>query len=161
MKQLVGPYKLNEALLKQMWFNRLPRSVRQILNALMKSPPLDDLAEMADKVTEVCHDNHYINTMQPYGAADVGYLNCIQRQLSQLMNQLASLQTTVATVQARQLGPSFRRRSSSRRRSRSPKKSSDVCWYHSKYGAKARRCTRPCAFSSTDTMNQGNSSARQ
>ena len=161
MKQLAGPYKLDEALLKQMWFNRLPRSVRQILSALGKSSPLDELTDMADKVMEVCHDNHYINTMQPYGAADVSYLNSIQRQLSQLTNQLESLQTTVAAVQARQVRPPFRQRSRSRPRSRSPKRTSEICWYHTKFGAKARRCTRPCAFPSPSTDNQGNGPARQ
>ncbi|VDO90778.1 unnamed protein product [Schistosoma curassoni] len=32
MKQLAGPYKLDEALLKQMWFQKLPHSVIQILS---------------------------------------------------------------------------------------------------------------------------------
>ncbi|CAH8575774.1 unnamed protein product [Schistosoma rodhaini] len=125
----------------------------------MYSPP--KLSDMADKVMEVCHDNHYINTMQPYGAADVSYLNSIQRQLSQLTNQLESLQTTVATVQARQIRPLFRQRSRSRPRSRSPKRPSEICWYHTKFGTKARRCTRPCAFPLPSTDNQGNGPARQ
>ena len=135
----------------------------------MYSPPkLSDLDPVpittrssSPNFTDSIFSPDYINTMQPYGAADVSYLNSIERQLSQLTNQLESLQTTVATVQARQIRPLFRQRSRSRPRSRSPKRTSEICWYHTKFGTKARRCTRPCAFPSPSTDNQGNGPARQ
>ncbi|CAH8614594.1 hypothetical protein MS3_00000628 [Schistosoma haematobium] len=161
MKQLVGPYKLDEALLKQMWFQRLPHSVRQILSVSGKSVALDDLADMADKMMEVYHDNHCVNSLQPPGPTDISCLASFQKQLTQLTSQLASLQSTIATIQARQSRSPSRRRSFSRQRSRSPKRTFDVCWYHQKYGTKARRCTRPCTFSASDTENQGNDPARQ
>ncbi|CAH8643922.1 unnamed protein product [Schistosoma guineensis] len=161
MKQLAGPYKLDEALLKQMWFQRLPHSVRQILSVSGKSVALDDLADMADKMMEVYHDSHGVNSLQPPGPLDISCLVSFQKQLTHLTSQLASLQSTIATIQARQSRSPSRRRSFSRQRSRSPKRTSDVCWYHQKYGTKARRCTRPCTFSASDTENQGNGPARQ
>ncbi|VDP03243.1 unnamed protein product [Schistosoma mattheei] len=161
MKQLAGPYKLDEALLKQMWFQRLPHSVRQILSVSGKSVALDDLADMADKMMEVYHDNHSVNSLQPVEPADISRLASFQKQLTQLTSHLASLQSTIATIQARQSRSSPKRRSFSRQRSRSPKQTSGVCWYHQKYDTKARHCTRPCTFSAADTKNQGSGPDRQ
>ncbi|CAH8444908.1 unnamed protein product [Schistosoma guineensis] len=161
MKQLAGPYRLDEALLKQMWFQRLPHSVRQILSVSGKSVALDDLADMADKMMEVYYESHGVNSLQPPGPLDISCLVSFQKQLTHLTSQLASLQSTIATIQARQSRSPSRRRSFSRQRSRSPKRTYDVCWYHQKYGTKARRCTRPCTFSASDTENQGNGPARQ
>ncbi|KAH9596124.1 hypothetical protein MS3_00001921 [Schistosoma haematobium] len=161
MKQLAGPYKPDEVLLKQMWFQRLPHSVRQILSVSGKSVALDDLADMADKMMEVYHDNHCVNSLQPPGPEDISCLVAFQKQLTQLTSQLASLQSTIATFQARQPRSPSKRRSFSRQRSRSQKRTSEVCWYHQKYGTKARRCTWPCTFSAADTENQGNGPARQ
>ncbi|VDP89326.1 unnamed protein product [Schistosoma mattheei] len=146
MKQLAGPYQLDEALLKQMWFQRLPHNVRQILSVSWKSVALDDLADMADKLMDVYHDIHHVNSVQPPGAVDTSCLTSFQMQLTQLTSQLEALQTTIATVQAIQQRSSYRRRSLSRQRSRSPRQTSKFCWCHNKYGDKARRCTRLCTF---------------
>ena len=62
MEHLAGPYKLDEALLKQKWLQRLPRNVRQILSITGNLVNLVDLADMADKMLEAYHDSHYINS---------------------------------------------------------------------------------------------------
>ncbi|VDO96206.1 unnamed protein product, partial [Schistosoma curassoni] len=73
MKHLTGPYKLDEALLKQMWFQRLPQSVRQIPSVSGQSVAFDDLSDMADNMMEVYHDCHCVNSLQPPGPADISY----------------------------------------------------------------------------------------
>ncbi|CAH8535583.1 unnamed protein product [Schistosoma haematobium] len=83
MKQLDGPYKLDEVLLKQMWLQRLTHSVRQILSVSGKSVALDDLAVMTDKMMEVYHDNHCVNSLQPPGPSDISCLVSFQKQLTQ------------------------------------------------------------------------------
>ncbi|CAH8444494.1 unnamed protein product, partial [Schistosoma intercalatum] len=65
MRQLAGPYKLDETLLKQMWSQRLPHSVRQILSVSGASVSLDDLADMADRMIEIYPDSRGIYAVQP------------------------------------------------------------------------------------------------
>lgn len=161
MKQLAGPYNLDETLLKQMWLQRLPHNVRQILSVSGRSVTLEDLADMADKMMEIYPDRHCLNEIQTSGNGDTNTTLNIQQQLTQLTTQLASLQATIASIHSRPNRSISRERAGSRHRSRSPKKTVGICWYHQKYGTKARRCTRPCTFSAADSENQGNELARQ
>lgn len=58
MKQLAGPYKLDEDPLKQMWFQRLPHNVKRILSVSRNSINLEDLADMAGKMMKIYPDSH-------------------------------------------------------------------------------------------------------
>ncbi|CAH8539606.1 unnamed protein product [Schistosoma intercalatum] len=156
MRQLAGPYKLDETLLKQMWLQRLPHNVRQILSISGTSVTLDDLADMADKMMEIYPDSRGINAVQPSCKDAMNPPLDIQQQMSHLTRQLASLQATIATILSRRPRSMSRRRSLSRHRHRSPKRAAGMCWYHSNYGEKARRCTKPCNFTASKPDHQGN-----
>ncbi|VDP07649.1 unnamed protein product, partial [Schistosoma mattheei] len=53
MRQLAGPYKFDDAFLKEIWLQRLPTVVRQILCVSSQPLALESLACMADKILEV------------------------------------------------------------------------------------------------------------
>ncbi|VDP05747.1 unnamed protein product [Schistosoma mattheei] len=161
IRQLAGPYKLDETLLKQMWLQRLPHNVRQILSISGTSVTLDDLADMADKMMEIYPDSRGINAVQPSSRDAMNPPLDIQQQMAHLTQQLASLQATISTIHSRRLRSTSRRRSVSRHRLRSPKRAAGICWYHSNYGEKARRCTKPCNFTTSKSDHQGNEVARQ
>ena len=82
---------------------------------------------MADEMMEIYTESHRVNFVQPSETADTSCSAFFQQQLTRLTNQLAALQTTIATVQPRQLRSPSRRRSFSRQRS--PKRNSEFCWY--------------------------------
>ncbi|CAH8481126.1 unnamed protein product [Schistosoma bovis] len=161
MRQLAGPYKLDETLLKQMWSQRLPHSVRQILSVSGASVSLDDLADMADRMIEIYPDSRGIYAVQPASRDAMNPILDMQHQMAHLTRQLASLQATVSTIRSRCPRSRSRRRSLSRHRHWSPKRAAGMCWYHSNYGEKARRCMKPCNFTTGKSDHQGNEVARQ
>ncbi|VDP72113.1 unnamed protein product, partial [Schistosoma curassoni] len=95
MRQLAGPYKLDETLLKQMWLQRLPHSVRQILSISGTSVILDDLADMADKMMEIYPDSRGIYAVQTSSRDVINPPLDIQQQIAHLTQQVASLQATI------------------------------------------------------------------
>ncbi|CAH8597989.1 unnamed protein product [Schistosoma bovis] len=161
MRQLAGSCKLDEALLKQMWSQRLPYSVRQILSVSGASVSLDDLADMADRMIEIYPDSRGIYSVQPASRDAMNPTLDMQHQMAHLTRQLASLQATISTIHSRRPRSMSRRRSLSRHRLKSPKRAAGMCWYHSNYGEKARRCTKPCNFTASKPDHQGNEVARQ
>ena len=161
MRQLSGPYKLDEALLKQIWLQRLPYNVRQILSISGASVSLDDLADMADKMIEIYPDSRGVSAIQSSNRENMSDALNIQQQITLLTQQLASLQATVSTIHSRPPRSTSRRKPVSRHRLRSPKRAAGICWYHSNYGEKARRCTKPCNFKTNNPNYQGNEVARQ
>ena len=70
---------------------------------------------------------------------------------SQMAEAIASLRQQIASASANRDQPRFNRRNS-RSRQRDPSESRDngYCWYHRKFSADAKRCTRPCTYSGND-----------
>lgn len=146
--------------LKAIWTSRLPQNIRGILATQAKSS-LDDIATLADKVVE---------TMNPQiSAADGPTIreccaannNALQKQIDTLTAELASLKThnNIDNRNRRDRNEHYSRaRSNSRTRSNSRVRpqyksrvtdtysNSNLCWYHIKFGANARKCTKSCGF---------------
>lgn len=133
MQQLLGN-KLNtpdaNSFLRELFLQRLPANVRMVLASADSTTELGKLAEMADKIMEVAAPS--IAHVETPKASDV----------QQLREEVAHL---TALVQS--LTTSHRRRSShSRHRSSSPAPTPEtLCWYHRKFGDKAKHCTPPCS----------------
>lgn len=134
MKALAGTSMKSEVI-QSLWLQRLPIQVQQILS--VSKEPLDDLARLADKVCEVSNLT-YVNEVSDRNK-DVN-LQTLQQQITELQKSVERLSRTP-------------RRSSSQSRSRSNSRSRnqpnkyDACWYHYKFGIRAKKCNKPCKFS--------------
>ncbi|XP_046384953.1 uncharacterized protein LOC124155278 [Ischnura elegans] len=138
LKTLAGE-TVSDAFLKTLWLNRLPSSTHAILSC-QDSAQLDDLARMADKLSEISPRAH---------VASASMTSAIEASHQQLMQQVAELSRQVAALSAS--GPRYRRprsRSHSRNRQHFNNQSSEGrCWYHWRFGVKAKKCNPPCNFS--------------
>ena len=126
MLQLVGTNTLDEALLKELFMNRLPAGVKLVLAAAPHDMSLESLAAMADRVVEATgtsvHAVHQASTPTT-------------TSLAALEQNVASLALAVEKL-AKQAHHS-RGRSQHRTRGRSPtpaRESSELCYYHQKFG---------------------------
>ena len=158
MQQLAGGQSLEKGILKQLFLQRLPPSVRLILASTSDSLSLSDVADLADRIIEV--HVPMVSAVAPSAAAVApATVDPVPpRQDSDLRQDLAKLTKMVQDLQTQVRGM---RRSASRGRSKSPARSrnansstsndtsssqpaSDLCWYHNKFGDNATRCRPPC-----------------
>ncbi|XP_029168376.1 uncharacterized protein LOC114938562 [Nylanderia fulva] len=138
IRQLSGG-SLADNILHSLWLQRLPYKVQATL-AVVEDVPLIKLAELADKIVE----------------RDTGYqITEVNTSLKSKQSDLADLEKRIAALEVfRRRGRSFSRsRSKTRLRSNSKDKKSDskeqICFYHKKFGDKAKKCTIPCTKSKT------------
>ena len=124
------------SIIKELFLQRMPQSVRMVLASVSESTPLEELAALADKIREVATPS----------IASVNVPAHALSEIEQLRAENARLQQQVSALQAA-TGPRRRRsRSRNRERRRSPSQSG-VCWYHRRFGDAARKCTQPCSRS--------------
>ncbi len=142
MQQLLGEKadKLDEALFRELFLQRLPTNVRMVLASVQESVGIQELAQLADKITEVS-----VATPPAVGALGSSRTTT---ELDQLRSEITSLKKMVKS-----LSRTTARRSTSRGPSRSPTppqqstSSADLCWYHQRFGSDAKRCRSPCSWS--------------
>ena len=116
------------------WFSPLP-----------VIPSLSELANLADRIMEVA--TRSLPTMVRPNISAVGP-SLHSFNLDKLRAEITSLKEEVKSLRC------STRECSPRRRSPSPvPDSSDMCWYHQKFGSSAQKCRAPCSYS-------GNASAR-
>ncbi|GFV57699.1 hypothetical protein TNCV_721421 [Trichonephila clavipes] len=116
----------------------------------MFKEPLDKLAIIADKVSEVVGASSTIcvaTTVPPPSQSSScsaqPTMDSLARQIQELSLQVAEL-TRERNSSRHQRYSSDRRRSHSR--SRSVNRGSGICYYHRRYKEQARKCVSPCAF---------------
>ena len=127
--------------LRTVWASRLPPHVQAIL-AGQTEGSLDSAAHLADRICEV--------TPQPTTASvspsEPDNTSGLRELVEELSRQVAALRATQT-----------RRRSHSRDHRRSAQSNSpvrqDICYYHRRFGDKARKCNPPCS------RQQGNSTS--
>ncbi|XP_065197783.1 uncharacterized protein LOC135829307 [Sycon ciliatum] len=189
MQQLLGGKSLDPSILRELFVQRLPPAVRQILAATPTTLSLEELAALADKVAESTVPSantqvHAVSEKATSKTAAVGSTassatTCFSpssdstTQLSLLRSDLDKLCLTVqALTKVRSRGHDdcpiktagfpTRDRRTGRSASRSPSRavriedtdSDDVCWFHAKFGDKARRCRSPCRLSGNGTASR-------
>lgn len=133
--RLLAQGKVSDDLLKQLWLPRLPSQTKAIL--AVSEDTLDKLALMADKIGDNI-DSPEINAVAT--APPTSRFDELERKIDSLTTQLQSFSRSRSS--SRPNRP--RNRSSSR-------KSKPLCWYHFKFGERARKCVEPCNFNSSST----------
>lgn len=146
--------KVTDNILKSVWMQRLPSQVQAILAT--SADKLDQLAQMADRVAEICTPSICnVSNETPNRTTD------LQTQVTELSSQLQQLRAEINSVRQHRPRHSAwhmrdRSRSRNRHRSRAPTPNRDhgtgSCWYHRKFGAKAKKCEAPCTYLGTNQV---------
>ena len=141
MQQLLGERAstTDSTFLRELFLQRLPSNVRMVLASTNTTATLEELAELADKVVEVAAPAVAAPIVATTSASPSPE---ILAEIEQLRSVVEQLQTSV-----KQLTRQSRGRSHSRNRQHSPApQEQTTCWYHQKYGSKAKKCNPPCNF---------------
>ncbi|GFX38603.1 retrovirus-related Pol polyprotein from transposon opus [Trichonephila clavipes] len=147
MKELSNG-QFQDDFLQSLWLQRMPPHIQTVLSA--SSEPLDKLAIISDKVSEVdgasstiCAATTVPPPSQSSSCSAQPTMDSLARQIQELSLQVAEL-TRERNSSRHQRYSSDRRRSHSR--SRSVNRGSGICYYHRRYKEQARKCVSPCAF---------------
>ena len=148
MRQLIDGTEADEALLKQLFFSRLPTNVQAILAPMKNTSSTAQLAESADGILEISHP--------PLAAPIIAAPIINQRHMPcecsmELTKFRVDVERSIAALSSRmdQLifqRPNFSARNKSRERSPSPRSRSTWCYFHERFGKRAYKCVQPCAF---------------
>ena len=130
-QQLLDDSPADHPLIRELFLQRLPQHVRQLLSVTTQSTtPLEELAKLADKAMEVQTFN--VSSVQR-PPESTGFDN--------LQAQLNEINKTLATLSRKQEKPANQPQAAS-----SVGKQS-LCFYHQRFGNKARKCQQPCSYS--------------
>lgn len=159
MKSLASN-KVTDDVLRTLWLQRLPNQVQLILSA-SQGVALTKMAEIADKIVEVSAGNPLSVAAITHAGPTLPTLN----QPNASAHELVSLkeQVSVLTKMVEEMCVRGRYRSRSREGSRYKRTRSSTprrygeCFYHRRFGTKARKCTKPCEFK----MPENDASRRQ
>lgn len=130
---------ISDDVYKSLWLSRLPTEMQSILAASNEN--LDNLAKIADKIAEVVpsSSNTFIHAAQNNSS--------LEQQVALLTQQVNELSNIVRESRPRHKTPRFNNyRSKSRKSQDRDSQLSGVCFYHKRFGAKARKCTKPCNY---------------
>ncbi|XP_065197668.1 uncharacterized protein LOC135828856 [Sycon ciliatum] len=140
MQQLLDDHTMDDGLFRELFIQRLPEKARLILASSSEALPLEDLATMADRILAVSPEANAIMALRPAAAS------MPDSTVARLERQIAELTAAVSALAE----PRFRGRSTSRSSTPSHSRSStptrDVCFYHHRFGDRARHCRSPCSF---------------
>lgn len=156
MQQLLGERTMDAAFLRELFVQRLPPAVRMILASAPTGATLTELALLADKIHESTASQPVMEVQALADKRD-DELSTLKAELSKLTQAVHAL-----TLGTPSRGRSLDRGQGKRRngsQSRSPGRNNrttsadDYCWYHRKFGEKAKQCRPPCAFSASPSGN--------
>ena len=133
MQQLLGDHPPDEAFIRERFLQKLPSNVRMVLASARRDTTLTQLAQMADDIIEVA-------------TPSISAVHRDARATPQLTAEMEQLRSDVAGLTNLVKSLSRRRRSPSPHPSRR-QLTTDLCWYHQRFGDDARKCQEPCSKS--------------
>lgn len=151
LRHLAGPTIPND-FLRTVWSSRLPENLQTIVASQAHKLPLEELAELADRVHDV------VVPSSPQVAAATACssrynqptqgstLDIMARQIADLTKQVSALTAAVDRARPRTRQTEGRRSRTPSRRSQSNYRKFPLCWYHHKHGERASRCVPPCDY---------------
>ena len=133
MQQLLGDHPPDEAFVRELFLQKLPSNVRMVLASARRDATLTQLAQMADDIIEVA-------------TPSISAVHRDARATPQLAAEMEQLRSDVAGLTNLVKSLSRHRRSPSPHPSRR-QLTTDLCWYHQRFGDDARKCQEPCSKS--------------
>lgn len=136
--------QIGEHFLKTLWFQRLPVDMKSILS--VSTDDLPKLATKADRIWELKPDRYQtqMNIASTSKQEAGNQIAALQRQVDELTTQIAELRRERSHTREKQ-----------RQRNRSTSRDQTICYYHWKFGDKARKCLQPCNYQTMEDRTKG------
>lgn len=162
LQDLAGP-SVPENFIRSIWSNRLPSNIQTVL-ASQTTQSLDQLSDLADRIQEITLPSNVaatsFSTAVPSSPlSEIAELRKMVERLAVKLDEHTRRSDNRSNDRSydhsydrsndrSDRSRSQNRRSSSRQRSRSRSnyEKYPLCWYHSRHGAKAHHCIKPCDF---------------
>lgn len=163
MQQEIGQVPIDDALLRELWFQKLPSDV-QFLLAPSQGLDVQQVALMADNAMQYRAQPVASVSHTPAPTSESPALQAILAELAELRLSVASIKADRDRSRGRRSrrshGPHPRAPSRTRSASRpsSPSSRRPLCWYHHKYGKDANNCEKGCQW---DSSKGGNARANE
>ncbi|XP_054281558.1 uncharacterized protein LOC128999194 [Macrosteles quadrilineatus] len=149
LRTLIGPAQLQDNILRALWLRRLPINIQAIITA-QNELPLDKLADIADKVIEVSTRTPQVlvnaTTTREHTQSNDDLTAAITRRTQRLDALEVSLRHDRLT--------NHDKKTSKNPNQDQHKSTSQICWYHAKFGEHASKCTSPCSYAGNSKDGQ-------
>lgn len=136
-----------EDFIKTIWTNRLPENIQTVM-AAQTTLSLEELADIADRIKDITTPSASVAST----SANPQVLEVLAKELVELRKEVNALSSRNRQSRSRERGPRHTRSSS--KRSDSNYKKFPVCWYHFKFGSKAKTCTFPCDYKAENSTGR-------
>lgn len=143
LKRRADSHQVPEKLMLELFLQHLPAHVQTVLAAITPLT-LDKAAEIADRVMEV----------SPISVSACSATTSANSNEGNLMLEIQKLSARIEEI-SRGRSQSRNRSFPNRQRSKSRNRNYDFCWYHFKFGNKAKNCVQPCKFVEKNEDRQG------
>jgi hypothetical protein len=138
MQSLITDSSLESGIFRQLFLQKLPSNVREILASISDDTSLVNLASIADKILVV--RRHELPVVATNSISSSPRLS-----LQDQINALAVRFDQIATSRS----PSLSRTPAS---PKSKNKCQTRCWYHIRFGKHARKCIPPCDYKKSENF---------
>ena len=144
----------NADLIRRYFILSLPSSIRALLTVVDDSTPIDKLAIIADKCSDILKSNNSppvvavsTTSHNTTDTAELNYqLTSMQTQFNNLQNSIAAITAQLNSLSVPRRNAFERDRSQSRRSFRSKSPGQMICYYHNKFNTRANKCHLGCRF---------------
>lgn len=143
--QTLAGNNLPEQLMRTLWLGRLPPQAQAIL-ATRSEDRLEDIARQADQIIEI--------TNRTTVAAAAAAPATLEEQIKALTRQVERLTTQAREQRSRSRDRSRNRKTKDRTSSQTRRHTGTddgQCFYHYRFGEKAKKCRQPCSYKKENT----------
>ena len=138
------------AFLHELFLQRLPANVRIVLTSTRGNTPINEIAQLTDKIIEVVVPQVASISAQP-NSSDIEALHAEIASLKQLINVLKRASRRARSPHHRATSPHSCTTSPA---PPSLQSTDTVCWYHQTFGDSAHKCQPPCSFQGNDSASR-------
>lgn len=163
LQQLAGPTVPND-FIRSIWSSRLPANLQTIV-AMQINSSLEEVAELVDRINDIVPVTGQVATStlvtgqvataqsstSGSGVTQGNTIDALTQAVTELTRKMESMSTELQRVQRSH--SRVPRRGRSRSRSRSRPRDHPHCFYHYRFGDRARKCTQPCTYRTSKSGN--------
>lgn len=146
LQHLAGP-GVPDDFVKALWSERLPTGTQTIIASQQTTLSLEALADLADRIHDIVTPTHNV-AVTSKNCRDTTPLAELTQQVAELTRRVEALNRPSRSRRGDDKHRDRSHRSTSRCSTRSPSryKRYPTCWYHTVFGARALKCTKPCDY---------------